>query len=205
MESMIIQKFAEIQMSQLIAITIINLCILAIFISVIANFILGHKRSKDNKQEKKSIVETGTMTLFFIIIYWILKTQTGIININSPKLQNVLIIVGIIVMIIGTIINVKGRFNLGKNWANQVTIYKDQTFVRQGVYNYFRHPLYASIIWMFYASSIIYSNYVVFFATTFVFLPFMYYRAKQEEKMLSKRFKEYKQYQKEVGMFFFKF
>jgi protein-S-isoprenylcysteine O-methyltransferase Ste14 len=36
---------------------------------------------------------------------------------------------------------------------------------------------------------------------TIVFIPFMYYRAKQEEKELTKTFKEYKDYQKRVGMF----
>lgn len=55
---------------------------------------------------------------------------------------------------------------------------------------------------MFYASSLIYLNYLVFFANSFIFIPFMYYRAKQEEKLLSNKFKEYKNYQKEVGMFF---
>ena len=45
-------------------------------------------------------------------------------------------------------------------------------------------------------------NYLVFILNTIIFIPFMYYRAKQEEKELVKEFKEYKDYSKKTGMFF---
>lgn len=95
-----------------------------------------------------------------------------------------------------------GRFRLGSNWANQVKIYKNQTLVTHGPYGFVRHPLYASLILMFYGGCLVYPNYLAFLANTLIFIPFMYYRAKQEEILLSKTFKEYKKYQKEVGMLF---
>ena len=55
---------------------------------------------------------------------------------------------------------------------------------------------------MIYAVGILCSNYLVIILNTVVFIPFMYYRAKQEEKELIKTFKEYKKYRKETGMFF---
>lgn len=48
----------------------------------------------------------------------------------------------------------------------------------------------------------IYQNYVVIILNTIIFIPFITYRAKQEEKELDKTFDEYKNYKKKVGMFF---
>jgi len=95
-----------------------------------------------------------------------------------------------------------GRKYLGKNWGNNVVIYKNHTLVTNGVYKFVRHPLYASIIWMIYSVGVLYNNYLVIILNTIIFIPFMTYRAKQEEKELEKMFDEYKNYRKKVGMFF---
>ena len=108
-------------------------------------------------------------------------------------------------MVFSAAVNICGRMSLGKNWANQIKIYPDHVFVASGAYRLVRHPLYASIIWIFFGASLVYENYVAFFLTLLVFVPFMYYRAKQEEDLLTKEFQDYKNYQKEVGMFFPKF
>lgn len=98
--------------------------------------------------------------------------------------------------------NISGRFYLGSNWANHIRIYNNQTLIKTGAYGIVRHPLYSSLIFMFYGACLVYPNYLAFLSNTFIFIPFMYYRAKQEEDLLSKRFKGYHVYQKEVGMFF---
>jgi protein-S-isoprenylcysteine O-methyltransferase Ste14 len=74
--------------------------------------------------------------------------------------------------------------------------------VQKGAYRIVRHPLYASLIWVFYGASIVYLNYYAFLLNTFVFIPFMYYRAKQEEELLEKEFSDYNKYTLNVGMFF---
>jgi len=102
-------------------------------------------------------------------------------------------------------VNVRGRFNLGKNWSNQIKIYQDHYLVSSGVYHFVRHPLYGSIIWMFFGASLVYLNYLALLSNVLIFIPAMYFRAKQEEKMLMQEFPEYKEYQKRVGMFFPKF
>ena len=114
----------------------------------------------------------------------------------------VLDIIFLVVYVIGIVFNLLGRYYLGHNWGNNVVIYNDHTLVNKGVYKVVRHPLYASIIWMIYAVGILFQNYLVIILNTIVFIPFMYYRAKQEEKELVKVFKEYKNYRKNTGMFF---
>lgn len=175
---------------------IIGICLFALFTSILINF--AEAENKKVKKEKKSVVETGTMTLFFLVFYFFIRFKIGDLEFTSLTLT----IIGTLMIVIGTYINIKGRFNLGKNWANQVKIYKTQTLVKTGMYSIVRHPLYSSLIMMFYGACLVHPNYLAFLSTTLIFIPFMYYRAKQEEQLLLKTFKEYKQYKKEVGMFF---
>jgi len=65
-----------------------------------------------------------------------------------------------------------------------------------------RHPLYASIMLMLFGGSIAYRNWLSAVLTAFVFIPFMYYRAKQEETLLQEEFTEYEEYKNTTGMFF---
>ena len=104
-------------------------------------------------------------------------------------------------MVAGCAVNIAGRLYLGSNWANQVTLYHGQELVTEGAYRFVRHPLYASLIWMFYAASIVYVNWAAFAANTCIFVPFMYLRARQEEDLLLKEFAGYAEYRRRVGMF----
>ena len=174
---------------------------LVVIVAIIIDFIEFHPR-KNEKKKKKSIVETGSMFLFFFIYSNLIRFGIGNFEIKNVNLRLIMLIFGTFLIVFGAYFNVKGRFNLGKNWSNQIKIYKDHTLVTSGLYSIVRHPLYASLIWMFYGGSLAYSNYMCFLINTFVFVPFMYYRAKQEEKLLKEEFKNYKEYQNNVGMFF---
>jgi protein-S-isoprenylcysteine O-methyltransferase Ste14 len=185
----------------LVSSVVVLICTIAIFIAVLIDFTEFQKRDAV-KKEKKSIVETGTMFLFFFLFYLLIKFKIGQIDFNFPALIFSLMALGSLILLFGCLVNIKGRFDLGKNWSNQIKIYNDHSFVASGVYKFVRHPLYASIIWMFFGASLIYSSYAAFFANLFIFIPFMYYRAKQEEGMLAKEFADYKNYQIKVGMFF---
>lgn len=179
---------------------IIGLCIVALFTAILINFIEARAKT-DVKTEKRSIVETGTMTLFFLVFYVLLFFRIGVISIASMEVKWFLSTFGLLLVVLGCVINIMGRFSLGSNWANQVRIYHDHRLVEKGMYRIVRHPLYASLIIMFLGASLIYRNSAAFIANLFVFIPFMTYRAKQEELALNKQFPEYKAYQKRTGMF----
>lgn len=197
------KQFFEFSIEKLgIEMTIINLIvstgIVLIYLRVFRNF-KDAKKQKDKKQiEVKSVVETLSMSAFFLICFFIITLKIGTYDYSNLYLN----IFAISVYILGVIINLLGRYYLGNNWGNNVIIYRDHTLIKKGVYKIVRHPLYASIIWILYALSILYKNYFVCILNTTIFIPFMYYRAKQEEKELAKTFKDYKKYQKTVGMFF---
>jgi len=180
---------------------VIAVCFSAIVLAVLIDFNEFHQRSGTKKQ-KKSIVETGTMFLFFSLFYLLVRFNVGEIEIRYNTAIMIVNILFLSLLVVGSYVNIAGRLKLGKNWSNQIKIYSDHTFVSKGVYSFVRHPLYASIIWMFLSASIIFLNYAAFVATLLVFIPFMYYRAKQEETLLASEFKNYKNYQMGVGMFF---
>jgi protein-S-isoprenylcysteine O-methyltransferase Ste14 len=142
------------------------------------------------------------MLLFFICFYLVIRFNIGVITIENLSIRILIIIVGLLIIIIGTFVNIKGRIDLGKNWANHIKIYKNHTLVSTGVYRLVRHPLYASLIWAFYGASLVYLNFIALLLNTFIFIPFMYYRAKQEEELLDKEFFDYNKYKRRVAMFF---
>ncbi|MEK6265684.1 MAG: isoprenylcysteine carboxylmethyltransferase family protein [Clostridium sp.] len=179
----------------------ICICVLGLFVSILIDFTL-YTRDEHIKKEKKSIVETGSMTLFLVAFYLILTTKIGIVPIYNNNLNHTIIIIGTLAIVSGCIMNIMGRFNLGSNWANHIKIYDEHTLVQSGMYKIVRHPLYASIMLMFYGAVLVYRNMLCFLAVTFIFIPFMYYRAKQEEILLIQTFSEYNDYIKRTGMFF---
>ena len=173
---------------------VVAVCLFLIVMAVLVDFVEFQKR-KEVRKERKSIVETGTMFLFFFLFYSLIRLNLGHVKLSLNFLTLLLNCLGLAFLVIGCIVNVRGRFNLGKNWSDQIKIYNDHTFISKGMYSLVRHPLYASIIWMFLASSIIYLNYFALISTLLIFIPFMYYRAKQEEELLAKEFDDYKIYQ----------
>lgn len=189
--------------SQFYGLIVLALCATAIIFSIISNFLLAQDAG-NSKKEKKSLVETGTMSLFFLLFFLLIKYRLILLEIDLLH-KPVYLITGIAIVLVGTIFNIWGRIYLGNNWANQIKIYKNQTLVTGGPFKIVRHPLYASLIWIFFGASIYFSNISAFLANLLIFTPFMYYRAKQEERILKNEFKEYAKYSKKTGMFFPKF
>ena len=185
-------------MIDIISDIVVAICLLALFTAIIINFT---EAKKEVAKTRKSVVETGSMTGFFLLFYLLIRLKFGYLDFPD-RVMYTLKPLGLLLIILGCFVNIKGRMALGANWANQVTIYKDQSLNRTGVYRYIRHPLYGSLIWMFYGACLVYSNYLAFLGTTFIFYPFMYYRAVQEEKMLQDKFEDYKVYKKTTGMLF---
>lgn len=177
------------------------LCVIAVFVAIITDFIFYDKR-EDTKTERKSLVTTGTMTIFFVLYYLVLRSPWGSITVPNSLIYRLLPAIGAALILIGAITNIWGRIQLKSNWANQIKIYNDQSLVTTGVYALVRHPLYSSIMLMFIGGSIMFMNYLSLILTAIIFIPFMYYRARQEEVILAKQFREYTDYKKHTGMFF---
>lgn len=192
---------SPIGLLELFIVFVIGSCVFILFVSILINFVESYSYNKP-KKEKKSIVETGTMTLFFFLFYALIRLKVGVLAINNISIRLFFIVLGLFMIVAGCYVNVRGRLVLGKNWANQIKIYDGHTMVNVDVFCLVRHPLYVSLMMMFYGATLVYFNYAAFLANTFIFIPFMYYRAKQEEELLENQFDDYANYKKETGMFF---
>ncbi len=185
----------------LISNAVAGICTILVITAIILDFEQYH-RLDNNKRKVNSWVETGSMFLYFFLYFLLLKPAAGKIQIPSPAVFYILQLSGTSLLVLGCFFNIKGRMTLKQNWANQVTIYHHHTLVQSGVYRWVRHPLYASLIWMFIGGSLIYAGYFSLLSVFFIFVPMMYYRARQEERLLTSEFSEYTDYKKQTGMFF---
>jgi len=134
-------------------------CLWFLLCAIAINFYLA-KRNGIQK-EKKSVVETGSMLLFFVLMVAIVLFKLFAFE-ASASVRTVFAVIGTIVILFGTAVNIGGRLYLKGNWGNQIRIYKDHTLVTNGIYRYVRHPLYASTIAMIYGFSFLYVNPLVF-------------------------------------------
>jgi len=173
-------------------------CLCILLYAILFNFIFANKSAV--RKEKKSVVETGSMFAFFAVMVLVVYFKVGELYINSI-LRLYSAFFGAAVIALGTLINIAGRLSLKKNWGNQIRIYENHSLVTTGIYRYIRHPLYSSTVFMMYGFSFLTTNAVVFALCTFVFLPFMIYRAKQEDTLLQITFKDtFTEYRSKTGM-----
>lgn len=173
----------------------------AVLSAVAMNFILAQLRPGEVRRVSKSPVATLSMLGFFFGFYLLVHYRVLALEIQPGTARSILIVIGTLMVVTGAVVNIMGRFKLGRNWANQVTVYESQQLVDSGVFALVRHPLYASLLWMFTGAGLVYLNLAALAATYLVFLPMVYYRARQEEAMLLDDLPGYRDYMQRVGMF----
>jgi protein-S-isoprenylcysteine O-methyltransferase Ste14 len=147
----------------------------------------------------QSPIATASMLAFFALVVVLLNEHVGAVVLPAG-LRSAAMLVGLALLVAGAVVNVAGRLQLGRNWADHVTIYRDQQLVQRGVYGLVRHPLYASLTWMFVGAALVFRNAAALGATLAIFLPATIIRARQEERLLAARYPEYADYCRRVGM-----
>jgi protein-S-isoprenylcysteine O-methyltransferase Ste14 len=142
------------------------------------------------------------MTAFFVVYYLVVRFR--LLEVATPSaIRTAMIVGGLVLIVAGVVLNVWGRVKLESNWANQIKIYEGHTLKTTGPYAVVRHPLYASLIWMFVGGSLVYSNVLALALTCAVFVPMMVVRAKKEEVLLSETFgAKHDEYRRRAGMLF---
>lgn len=185
-------------MFNLIADAVTSLCVLAMLAAIVFNFLnTGKERTF---RERRSPVATASMAAFFVLLYLTIRFRWSALALEGLVVVRSL---GLALMVFGAAFNIWGRVFLKANWADHVRIYGDQQLVTHGTYRIVRHPLYASLIWMFYGAAIAYLNPLAALENTLVFIPAMLYRSNLEEQALHETFGEtYTHYQAATGRFF---
>lgn len=170
--------------------------------AIVADFRSYHRQARDVVRSDRSLVETGSMTAFFLVYYLVVRLDLLTIR-PSALAQTLLIGAGLLLVVLGVVFNIWGRLLLGSNWANQIKIYEGHTLVTSGPFAVVRHPLYASLTWIFVGAALIYTNLLALVLTLLVFVPMMYVRGKKEDTLLGECFgMEYQEYHRSTGMLF---
>lgn len=111
-------------------------------------------------------------------------------------------VLGFFLVAAGWFISVRGRHDLGTNWARSYDyqVKDKQELVTTGIYKYIRHPIYSGIALMFLGSELIVQSYMVYIYLLIYIAA--YIQASWEEKLLISHFGEkYSTYMKRSKRF----
>ena len=176
---------------------VINLLVgINLFVSISANLSGAKKGLKSSVSEvldrpKTYLQKLPLNTSAVILVLEIL----GVFKIGtySPELENSFFsvrIVGLVLFIVFSWLQVWSYRTLGKNYSQEVVVTKKQQLVKNGPYMYIRHPQYISQIISDIGAGIALMGYLVLPAALLVMAPLFIMRAILEEKLLVKRFGE---------------
>jgi protein-S-isoprenylcysteine O-methyltransferase Ste14 len=95
--------------------------------------------------------------------------------------------IGFMIGAIGAIIIITGIMTLGKYFTASMT---PKGLVTHGIYSKIRHPIFFGVILVYLGMEFIFQSIYGLLLVIFVLIPFYVYSAIEEEKMLSKTFKD---------------
>jgi protein-S-isoprenylcysteine O-methyltransferase Ste14 len=92
--------------------------------------------------------------------------------------------------------------SLGRNFSTTLTIKKDQTLVIQGPYQWIRHPMYTSFVFLWIGYFLLSTNWFIGLTGILGFIWAIVVRTPKEEQMMIDRFgNEYITYMKRTGRY----
>ena len=92
------------------------------------------------------------------------------------------------------------KINIGFMWSDDIEIKTKHTLITYGAFSIARHPMYASLLMWCWGASFMMFNWATLLGVSFLFLPLMIKRAKDEEANLVVKNKDYKIFQQNVRM-----
>ena len=146
----------------------------------------------------QSVPPNISALIFVLTIFGVFKIGTLSENYEQKFYQ--LRLIGLVVYIIFSWLQVLSYKTLGKNYAQDVVIMKEHNLVTNGIYKFIRHPQYLSQVISDLGAGLALLSYLIFPITLLFELPLFIARAAVEDKMLQKHFGEsYSQYKKRSG------
>ena len=167
---------------------------------VVVSFALKRAAPQPPAARKQVPVATLSMTLFLVAVFIVGRLELGQLELSGP-IETAFKLVGALLVVYASLINIAGRVALGQYWSDQIEIATDHHVVRAWPYSWSRHPLYGSMILFGTGMGLLMLNPIVVLAVLSVFAPAMHYRSvKEEELLLDGLGDTYREYQREVRM-----
>jgi protein-S-isoprenylcysteine O-methyltransferase Ste14 len=120
-----------------------------------------------------------------------------VIEIKSLSgLNQALLLVGLGMVLLGVIIRFVAIATLKSNFSGRLRLRDDHTLVKNGIYQWIRHPAYLGAIIIFLGIPVMFCS-ILGFMVMFLLVPYLLHRIKLEERMMTERFGvEYDEYVK---------
>lgn len=175
-----------------------------LFVSITANWggaKKGLKTSITKVVEKPdTFLQTTPPNISALILILIILGIFGVGTLHLENENKLLRIVGLLMFALFSWLQIAAYKSLGNSYAPDIVILKDHKLHTKGLYRFIRHPQYLGQILSDLGAGIALLSYMVFPLVIFVEIPLFLMRAKAEEKILSKYFKEeYSEYKKKSG------
>ncbi len=160
----------------------------------------GLKLSASNSLEKpRTYLQKVPLNISALIVVLILL---GIFNIGTLEFDQYspIRLAGLFLYILFSYTQFKSFKTLGENYSQEIGIFKNHNIVKTGFYKYVRHPQYISQVLSDIGAGLALMSYLVLPAAILIELPLFILRAKEEERLFEKHFKEkFTEYKKESG------
>ena len=186
-------------------------------INIIATFIAQAKESKNQLKltvtntvnKPSSFLQKWPLNIAAIILLFSILGVFNILNLSQEEFSQITNIhydsvrlAGLVLFLVFSWGQIKSFKTLGKNYSQEVVIIKNQELVTTGIYKNIRHPQYLCQILADLGLGLALISYVIVPLVILVEIPLLLMRARFEEKLLEKHFKEkYTDYKKESGFF----
>jgi protein-S-isoprenylcysteine O-methyltransferase Ste14 len=171
-----------------------------LIIPALFDFIVNRDPRKAVARQKTAINAAGILG-YFILISVLSVLKIGALPRSLIEFE-VLAWIGAVLILISSLLNCIGRFQLGKSWSDDIAVFENHHLVTTGVFHYVRHPLFSAIIGLALGIGFLYCNLAVTSLALIVLYPALFFRARAEERVLSAHLPDYAEYMKTVPMFF---
>lgn len=184
----------------LIGISWVYLTGIILLIAVGIKFWEHSKNHQELDKESSYYFSTGEMTVFVLLLFAFWLNSIGQFKITNLTTQYIFFAIGSIMVLFSTIWHIWAKVNIGFMWSDDIEIKKKHTIITYGAFAIARHPMYASLLMWCWGASFLMFNWITLLAVSFIFLPLMIQRAREEEKNLATKNKDYYIFQQNVRM-----
>jgi len=171
-----------------------------LLIAVIIKFLEHAKHHQKLDKETPHFFATKEMLLCVLLLFPFWLNSIGQFPIHDLITQCIFFSVGSAMLLFAVGWHVWAKVNIGFMWSDDIEIKKDHSLITYGAFALARHPMYASLLMWCWGGSFMTFNWVTLLGVSFIFLPLMVRRAKDEEKNLIAKNKDYQLYQRNVRM-----
>ena len=192
----LVAKEAISQLSVIVPLLIVNFII-------ILDILVRPLSKKKDKFNRYISIATFLLMPFIIIFPYYEHTFLVTVQMFPPPLFYWLSLLGVIILILGGIILLLSRLQLGRYGGSRIVIEDEHQLITSGVYRYIRHPMYLSFLLIFFgyftALGSVFMTIIIVLGFFFIFK----LRMELEERLLFLQFGEkYKKYMKRTKRIF---